>query len=590
MSIEYTVRCDDPAAHEFLVEMEVPLAGEDTLLLRLPVWIPGSYLIREFARHLLEFEAEAVLADGSPRPLAATKIDKCSWRIVPPRGACALRCRYRVWAFDASVREAWLDTGRGFFNGTSLFLRLEGRSGEEHRVRLLPPSDPRCAGWKVATALEPAEGTAFWSFGDYRAPDYDALIDAPVLMGPLEFVEFSAGGVPHTVALTGQVEPVDRARLAADLTAICTSVQELFGEVPFARYLFLLTLTDEGYGGLEHGESSALLAARRDLPWPGMGAPSDEYVRLLGLFSHEYFHAWVVKRLKPAAFSPYDLFAENYTRLLWLFEGWTSYYDDLLLVRSGVIDADRYLGLLAKTATQVLTTPGRLRQSLEQASFDAWIKFYRPDENSANANVSYYAKGALLALALDLQLRERGASLDALLRALWERYGRSGKGIEEEAPFAVLHEMAGARLARWLERMVRGTEDPPLAALLRRFGVHWREVKAALADAGLRFERDSMRVATVRRGGSAEQAGIAPRDEVVAIDGLKASPTQWEGVLRRRGAGARLAVHAFREGRLYQTSLELSPPALERVELGRLPRTTAQQRERLTSWLHPAAR
>jgi len=590
MSIEYTVRCDDPAAHEFLVEMEVPLAGEDTLLLRLPVWIPGSYLIREFARHLLEFEAEAVLADGSRRPLGASKIDKCSWRIVPPRGARAVRCRYRVWAFDASVREAWLDTGRGFFNGTSLFMRVEGRSGEEHRVRLLPPSDPRCAGWRVATALDCAEGTAPWNFGDYRAPDYDALIDAPVSMGPLEFVEFSAGGVPHTVALTGQVEPVDRARLAADLTAICTSVQELFGEVPFARYLFLLTLTDEGYGGLEHGESSALLAARRDLPWPGMGAPSDEYVRLLGLFSHEYFHAWVVKRLKPAAFSPYDLFAENYTRLLWLFEGWTSYYDDLLLVRSGVIDADRYLGLLAKTATQVLTTPGRLRQSLEQASFDAWIKFYRPDENSANANVSYYAKGALLALALDLQLRERGASLDALLRALWERYGRSGKGIEEEAPFAVLHEMAGARLARWLERMVRGTEDPPLAALLRRFGVHWREVKAALADAGLRFERDSMRVATVRRGGSAEQAGIAPRDEVVAIDGLKASPTQWEGVLRRRGAGARLAVHAFREGRLYQTSLELSPPALERVELGRLPRTTAQQRERLTSWLHPAAR
>jgi len=590
MSIEYTVRCDDPAAHEFLVEMEVPLAGEDTLLLRLPVWIPGSYLIREFARHLLEFEAEAVLADGSRQPLGASKIDKCSWRIVPPRGARAVRCRYRVWAFDASVREAWLDTGRGFFNGTSLFVRVEGQSGEEHRVRLLPPSDPRCAGWRVATALDRAEGTAPWSFGDYRAPDYDALIDAPVSMGPLEFVEFSAGGVPHTVALTGQVEPVDRARLAADLTAICTSAQELFGEVPFARYLFLLTLTDEGYGGLEHGESSALLAARRDLPWPGMGAPSDEYVRLLGLFSHEYFHAWVVKRLKPAAFSPYDLFAENYTRLLWLFEGWTSYYDDLLLVRSGVIDADRYLGILAKTATQVLTTPGRLRQSLEQASFDAWIKFYRPDENSANANVSYYAKGALLALALDLQLRERGASLDALLRALWERYGRSGKGIEEEAPFAVLHEMAGARLARWLERMVRGTEDPPLAALLRRFGVHWREVKAALADAGLRFERDSMRVATVRRGGAAEQAGIAPRDEVVAIDGLKASPTQWESVLRRRGAGAQLAVHAFREGRLYQTSLELSPPALERVELGRLPRTTAQQRERLKSWLHLAAR
>lgn len=589
MSIEYTVYCDDPAAHEFRVEMDVPLAGEEALLLRLPVWIPGSYLIREFARHVLELTAEAVLSDGARRPLAVTKIDKCSWRVLPPRGARAVRCRYRVWAFDASVREAWLDTNRGFFNGTSLFLRVEGRIREEHRVRLVPPSDSRCAGWRVATALDRAEGTAPWSFGDYRAPDYDALIDAPVAMGPLEFVEFSAGGVPHTLAFTGQLEPVDRQRLAADLTAICSTTQALFGDIPFRRYLFLLTLTDEGYGGLEHGESSALLAARRDLPWPGMGAPSDEYVRLLGLFSHEYFHAWVVKRLKPAAFTPCDLFSENYTRLLWLFEGWTSYYDDLLLVRAGVIDADRYLTLVAKTATQVLTTPGRLRQSLADASFDAWIKFYRPDENSANANVSYYAKGALLALALDLQLRERGASLDALLRLLWERHGRSGKGLEENTPFAVLHEMAGARLARWLEKMVQGTEDPPLAALLRRFGVQWREVMATLPDAGLRFERDSMRVATVRRGGSAERAGIAPRDELIAVEGFKASSAQWESVLRRRGAGARIAVHAFREGRLYQTSLELAPPALERVELRRLPRATVQQRERLTSWLHPAA-
>lgn len=527
MSIEYTVYCDDPAAHEFRVDMEVPLAGEESLLLRLPVWIPGSYLIREFTRHVLELTAEAVLSDGTRRPLAVTKIDKCSWRIVPPRGAHAVCCRYRVWAFDASVREAWLDTNRGFFNGTSLFLRVEGRIREEHRVRLVPPSDSRCAGWRLATALDRAEGTAPWSFGDYRAPDYDALIDAPVAMGPLEFVEFTAGGVPHTLAFTGQIEPVDGQRLAADLTAICSTTQALFGDIPFRRYLFLLTLTDEGYGGLEHGESAALLAARRDLPWPGMGAPSDEYVRLLGLFSHEYFHAWVVKRLKPAAFTPYDLFAENYTRLLWLFEGWTSYYDDLLLVRAGVIDADRYLGLLAKTATQVLTTPGRLRQSLAEASFDAWIKFYRPDENSANATVSYYAKGALLALALDLQLRERGASLDALLRALWERYGRSGEGMGEEAPFAVLHEMAGSRLARWLERMVQGTEDPPLAALLRRFGVQWREIAAALPDTGLRFERDSMRVAAVRRGGSAERAGIAPRDELVAINRLKATPAQF---------------------------------------------------------------
>ncbi len=296
-------------------------------------------------------------------------------------------------------------------------------------MEIVAPEGPAYRAWRVATTL-PSAGAAPWGFGAYRAANYDELIDHPVEMADFLVASFEAGGATHDVAITGKVN-VDLDRLTTDLARICQWQVDLFGgargcRAPFDRYLFQVAAVGDGYGGLEHRSSTSLCCKRDELPAPGMEGVTDDYRSFLGLASHEYFHSWNVKRIKPAAFVPYDLARESYTRQLWAFEGITSYYDDLALVRCGVIDAGSYLELLGQTITGVLRTPGRHVQSVADSSFDAWIKFYRRDENAPNAVVSYYAKGALVALALDLTLRDAGASLDDLMRLLWQRHGAGG--------------------------------------------------------------------------------------------------------------------------------------------------------------------
>src|SRR6185312_5798088 len=304
----------------------------------------------------------------------------------------------------------------------------------------------------------------------YAADSYEELVDHPVEIGRFDLTSFEAGGVTHDVAIAG-ARDVDLDRVARDLARVCQWHCDLFagapnGRAPFDRYLFLVLAVGDGYGGLEHRASTSLVCKRDELPRIGDPGLDDGYVTFLGLASHEYFHAWNVKRIKPSAFTPYDLSQEGFTRLLWAFEGITSYYDDLSLARSGVAPAERVLELLARTLTTVLRTPGRHLQSVADASFDAWIKFYRPDENSPNAGVSYYAKGAIVALALDLTLRRHGRSLDDLMRALWTRHGATGVGVDEDAIEALASSLAGHDLRDFFARYVDGTEDPPLAALL----------------------------------------------------------------------------------------------------------------------------
>ncbi len=410
--VRYHVELVDLHAHHYRVTLTLAQPAPRQRL-SLPVWIPGSYLVREFSRHLSGLEARQ---GREVRPLR--QIDKCSWE-VDCSGRAALTVSWRVYAFDASVRTAWLDSQRGFFNGTSLFLCAAGREDEEHVVTLgeLP------AGWQVSTGLagSPKKG--------YAAADYDALIDHPFELGPFWTGRFEACGVPHRFVVSGAGAWFDGQRLLDDTRRICEAqIRFWHGDQapPFERYVFQLAVVDDGYGGLEHRNSTALIAGRRDLPRRGQAAGelTEGYVTLLGLISHEYFHTWNVKRLKPAEFLPYDLSRENHTELLWFFEGFTSYYDDLFLLRCGLIDQARYLKLLAKTINQVLATPGRQVQSVAQASFDAWLKYYRPDENSANATVSYYTKGALVALTLDLRLRGEGrGSLDDVMRRLWQTSG-----------------------------------------------------------------------------------------------------------------------------------------------------------------------
>ena len=513
--IAYRVAVDDVHSHHYRVTLTVPQPATDTVL-ALPVWIAGSYMVREFGRHLSGLAARQ---GRQARPLE--QLDKTTWR-VRCSGRAALVVSYRVYAFDTSVRAAFLDSRRGFFNGSSLCLRVLGREAGPHRLGLagLP------AGWQVASAMPPAPGGGPL---DFEAPDYDALVDHPFELGRFWRGQFQAGGVPHELVVAGALPGFDGARLLADTRRICEAQIAFWhgpsrSRPPFGRYVFLLNAVEDGYGGLEHRASTALIAARRDLPRAGQDTASDGYVTLLGLISHEYFHTWNVKRLKPAELAVLDHQAENYTRLLWFFEGFTSYYDDLMLLRSGLVDAPRYLKLLAKTVNALAQTPGRQVQTVAEASFDAWVKYYRSDENTPNATVSYYMKGALVALACDLTLRQHGGTLDEVMRGLWARSGGGGP-ITEADIAAVLAEVAGRPLDAELRDWVHGTGELPLDTLLPAFGVQLRPEQAGLAAAlGLRLSEGpvtGVQVRSVLAGSAAMRAGVSAGDELLAVDGWR---------------------------------------------------------------------
>ena len=574
--IRYTIVPHHPEAHLFRVSCRVGQPDPAGQVFRLPAWIPGSYMIREFARNIVTLHAEA---DG--KPVRVTKLDKHTWRAAPVPAGRALTVTYDVYAWDLSVRAAHLDQTHGFFNGTSVFLSVLGQEDRPCLVDIRPPEGRAYAKWRVATAMRPARGepgaAREFGFGLYRAEDYDELIDHPVEMGSFTHARFEAGGVTHDFVLTGRHD-CDLARLTADLEKVCAWQIDLFGKpAPVDRYVFMAMIVGDGYGGLEHRASTALLASRRDLPYPGMAGQTRDYRGFLGLCSHEYFHTWNVKRIKPAAFTPYDLTQENYTRLLWAFEGFTSYYDDLALVRSGVITPADYLDLLSTTISRVLRGSGRLKQSVAESSFDAWTKFYRQDENAPNAIVSYYAKGSLIALALDLQLREasRGkTSLDDVMRLLWKNYGQRGIGVEEEGVFDAVTEVASAisaeaakRITDSLRRNVNGTADLPLARLLKPFGVDYKASPASNTPTlGVRMGKDTT-IAAVYDDGPAQAAGLSAGDVLVALDGLKVTGSDLDAMLPRRKAGDRVRIHAFRRDELMEFEVELAEAPADAVKL-----------------------
>ena len=566
--IVYSIAPRDLAAHLFDVTVTVAMPDPEGQVFALPAWIPGSYMIREFARHIVTIRAES---DG--KAVALEKLNKDTWIAMPCKGALTLH--YEVYAWDMSVRAAHLDQTHGFFNGSSVFLRVQDQEHLPHVLEIRRPSDPVCQSWRVATSL-PTLKAARNSFGTYYATDYDELIDHPVEMGAFALASFSACGVRHDIAVTGKVPNLDMARLCADLKKVCEVQIALFEpetlRAPMKRYVFLVTAVGDGYGGLEHRASTALLCARNDLPVKGKPEQSDAYRSFLGLCSHEYFHTWNVKRIKPAAFVPYDLQTENYTPLLWLFEGFTSYYDDLMLVRSGVIDVPAYLKQVEKTVGNVLRGSGRLKQSVADASFDAWVKYYRQDENAPNALVNYYTKGALVALALDLTMREQSGgkkSLDDVMRALWQRYGRdfyenaaTQRGITEAEVEALIDEVSGMKFKRFFNRYVRGTEDLPLVKLLAPFGMALTdsrkkqqpslEVRVASAASG-----SECKLAHVHEGGAAHRAGLSANDVLVALDGLKVTGGNLDKLLARYAVGDKVTAHAFRRDELMTFEVKL---------------------------------
>lgn len=522
--VQYRVEVADAHAHLFRVTM-VLRAPVEKQQVQLPVWIPGSYLVREFSKHL-----QRLHASQGATAVSITQLDKASWRLDCTPGA-PLKLEYEIYAFDASVRTAWLDTQRGFFNGTSLFLRAQEFATQPHGLEVvLPPQTPH---WKAATALTPVR-TDKRGFGFYEAVDYDTLVDCPVELGNFWSGDFVAGGIPHRFVVAGGTDSFDGARLLEDTQAICAQqLQFWHGKnrtlPPIKHYLFLLNAVHDGYGGLEHRSCTALMCNRKDLPRQPLKQPalaptnqSDGYTTLLGLISHEYFHTWNVKRLRPVEYTRYDFRGENYTNLLWFFEGFTSYYDDLLLRRSKRIDNATYLKLLTKAINQLQQTPGRLVQTVAQASFDAWVKYYRQDENTVNATVSYYTKGALVALCLDLTLRSEGhTTLDTVMQTLWEHC--QGGPMKEHDLLHVLEVLAKRSFAKELKRWVHSTAELPLAQLLEAHGVQYnREPDQLPQQLGLRVKDGAgVVIHQVLQGGAAHKAGFASGDEWVAVQSAK---------------------------------------------------------------------
>ncbi|QGZ55674.1 M61 family metallopeptidase [Paraburkholderia acidiphila] len=574
--IRYTIAPKNPAAHLFEVTLTVEEPAPDGQRFMLPVWIPGSYMVREFARNIVTLRA----FNDAGRKVRVTKTDKHSWQAAPVKGALTLR--YEVYAWDMSVRAAHLDDTVGFFNGTSVFLAALGHEEAQHAVDIQRPDGHAYRHWRVGTALAEARGTKRYGFGEYTAANYDELIDHPVTLGEFTLASFKAHGVPHDIVIAGRVVALDTERLAADLKKICEAQIALFEprtkRAPMERYVFMTQAVSDGYGGLEHRASTALICNRTDLPVKGKPETSDGYRTYLGLCSHEYFHTWNVKRIKPAAFVPYDLTREDYTSLLWLFEGFTSYYDDLMLVRSGLISADEYFGLLGKTIAGVLRGTGRLKQSVAESSFDAWVKYYRQDENASNAIVSYYTKGSLVALAFDLSIRAQTngrKSLDDVMRLLWQRYGRDfyrGKpvGVGEDDVEALIAEATGVELGALFSDAVRGTRDLPLAALFEPFGVTLegepeRGAKPSLG-ARLRGGADAT-LAVVYEGGAAQKAGLSAGDALVALDGLRVTGSNLDALLSRYQPGTKVEIHAFRRDELRVARLTLDAPEVARYKL-----------------------
>ena len=523
--VHFRVEAASLKAHLWSVTMQIEQpAAKQTL--QMPVWIPGSYMVREFSKHLQHLECYQ-----AGRKIAHTAIDKASWlALCDPTQT--LEVRYQVYALDDSVRTSWLDSARGFFNATSLCLMAPAHRDQTHTLEIVANPDMRT--WRVATGLRPIKTNAR-GFGLYRADNYDELADCPFELGPFWRGEFMACGVLHEMVVASALPSFDGERLLKDTQKICeteinfwhnqgqttpSAVAQFAKRVPFGRYVFMLNAVNQNYGGLEHRNSTALIAARKDLPRKGDAKTSEGYVTLLGLISHEYFHTWNVKRLRPAELTKIDYSRENYTELLWFFEGFTSYFDDLLLRRSGLIDDATYFKLLTKTANQVLQSPGRKVQTVAQASRDAWVKYYRQDENTPNATISYYSKGALVALCIDLRLREeKKGSLDDAMRALWQRC--AGGPMTESDLTEVLQLQTGRSWAKEIKSWVHSTAELPLEALLATQHIGVAKEPAQMAQRlGIRVEegKGAVHIKHVLRASAAEAAGLCAGDEWLAIE------------------------------------------------------------------------
>lgn len=569
--IEYTIRMPEPSTHYVEVELIAPSAGRQEIELKMAVWTPGSYLVREFARNV-----ESVAADtlaGTALPVEKTR--KNRWR-VPTNGADRVRVRYRVYAREMSVRTNFVEADFALLNGAATFMTLADGIARPHDIRLELPSR-----WeRSVTALDPApDGRP----NHYRAPNFDALVDSPIVAGSPAVYEFSVDGVPHALVNIGEGGVWDGPRSARDVEAIVRAQARFWGALPYKRYVFINLLT-ESRGGLEHANSTVLMGSR----WAARTRRG--YIDWLGLVSHELFHVWNIKRLRPIELGPFDYEREVYTRDLWAVEGLTTYYGDLLVRRAGLVSEGEYLDQLSGDIESIQTTTARQVQPLSLASFDAWIKYYRPDENSPNVALSYYQKGGVVSFLLDAQIRRatNGArTLDDFMRLAFERFSGE-RGFTSAEIRSVASEVAGTDLSDWLRRAIDSTAELDYAPALDWFGLRFRtEAPSHKAWLGVVTRTDNGRLiaSQVRRGTPAEAAGLNVDDEILAIGEFRVRPDQWESRLEAYRPGERVSILVARRERLVRLDAAFGsePPRTWRLEPD--PSAPPAQHARLREWL-----
>ncbi|MDP3503939.1 MAG: PDZ domain-containing protein [Myxococcales bacterium] len=581
MPVTYRVAMSQPHTHLFEVEAVFPAAGNE-LTVGLPVWTPGSYLVREYSRHVQDLSVTNTAGVALP----FDRLDKRALRIKANNEPVHLK--YRVYANELTVRTSHLDGSHGYFNGATLFYYSEQLRFRPHHVAIDAPQ-----GWRTTVALD-QQGQEF------VAPNYDELIDSPFEVGPHTPIHFNAAGVPHEIVLWGEPQ-LDEKKLVADLTRIVEIEAALFDGLPMKRYVFFIYGTDKGRGGLEHKASTALL-----FPRAGFSSPKG-WEDFLTLAAHEYFHLWNVKRIKPKRLVPFDYSQENYTQLLWFFEGGTSYYDNLLVRRAGLMTAARYLTRFGESLTALHGTPGRNVLPLTDASWLAWTKHYRPDENSPNSAISYYLKGEIVCALLDLHLRRAtndAKSFDDVLDLLWKRYGDES-GVPENGIEQVATELAGTSLSAFFDHALRGTKELDYS-VFNHVGleVRFRPRDASASDKGGTPPRKGndktpggwlglvpkagAAIATVLDGSPAMQAGVYADDEIVALDGLKCDAA---GLITRcddKKPGEAVKVTLFRRDRLIELSVTLGAKPADGVYLARVDAPTEAQRAAYKAWLGTA--
>lgn len=589
--VRYQLSLLDPVSHYYQVTIDVNPWSSEPLEFMMPAWIPGSYMIRDFARNLQRFEAS-----DPTGPLAWQQLNKQQWRV--PHQGQPVRIQYLVYAFDLSVRANYFNDEVAVINPVACCLEVVGGS----RCELMITAPDAYPHWRVATGLTRAQTTDFASFGLYLADSYQQLIDCPLLCGELLLDTFVLDEIPHHVVVVGGYQP-DMPRFSRELQQICATQRQVFGELPadLTEYWFLTWAVDKGYGGLEHRNSTLLLCNRFDLPNPQ--APmqqSDEYITLLGLCSHEYFHTWWVKRARPKALLNYQLAAEQYTDQLWLYEGFTSYFDDYALVKCGLITVEKYLQLVSESITRVTRASSQLHQSLAASSLNAWTMYYKQDENAQNAVVNYYAKGALVALCLEARLQQQQLSLTGFMQACWQAFGKNESGSDWDSLAAVLLEYSqNAGLVAELWHWVHQTGALPLEQSLATLGlsVAWRpalhhhDVSGAKSfvveprsfGAWFEFKPEGMAVSAVAEHSPAKRAGIMAGDLIIAVNGLKMTEQNWREVTQRSAGDADLHLHLFRQQRLLSLVLKAEPAATTVAVLS----TDVSKASLLQTWLGP---